>query len=111
MANFQKIRTLAEERGMTLSVLAEQIGMTPTGLGLVIKSGKTMTDKLEKIAQVLKVRVGVFFEEDEENVAPTTAIPADMQAVLSQKDKIIAQKDAIIEQKDAIISTLINNRH
>jgi len=106
MANFQKIKTLAKEKGISLSELADQIGMTPNGLSIVIRDGKTMTDKLEKIAHILCVRVGVFFDEDEVPAATTTEQPD----IIKQKDLIIAQKDKIIEQKDELIRILVNQK-
>ena len=108
-ANFYKIRTLAEERGMTLSELAEKVNMTPTGLGLLIKSDKAMTNNVEKIARALGVHIGYFFDGYEEPVESTPSNQSDLQAVIAQKDEIIAQKDKIIEQKDAIINILTSN--
>ena len=106
MANFQKIKTLAKEKGISLSELAEQVGMTPNGLSIVIRDGKTMTDKLEKIAHILGVRVGVFFDEYEVPAATATEQPD----IIRQKDLIIAQKDKIIEQKDELIRILVNQK-
>ena len=108
-ANFYKIRTLAEERGITLSQLAEKVGMTATGLGLLIKSDKAMTNNVEKIARELGVTIGYFFDGYEEPVASTPLSQPDLHAVIAQKDEIIAQKDKIIEQKDAIINIITSN--
>lgn len=102
MANFQLIKTFAKQKGITLAELAEAIGITPAGLTLIIKSNSTNTTTIEKIAQVLGVRVGSFFDEQQEEVNPNE----DQNSLLAQKDAIIAQKDKIIEQKDQIISML-----
>lgn len=108
-ANFYKIRTLAEERGITLSQLAEKVGMTPTGLGILIKSPRAMTDNVENIAKELGVTIGYFFDGYEEAPVNKTDNQSELQAVIAQKDEIIAQKDKIIEQKDAIINILTSN--
>lgn len=110
MANLQKIKTLVKEKNMTLADLAEQIGITPTGLSLMIRDGKTMTDKLENIAHILNVRVGVFFDEDEVPAANATEQPDLFKDLLKQKDEIIAQKDTIIAQKDELIRILVNRK-
>ena len=106
MANLQKIKEIAKSKGVLLADLAEEVGLTPTGLGLIIKNNKTMTDKLEDIARVLGVKVGIFFDEDEPQAAKITAEQSELQSILKQKDDIIAQKDKIIEQKDEVIRIL-----
>lgn len=114
MANFQKIKEIAKERGISLNSIAEQIGMTPTGLGLVIKTNKTMTDKIEMIAQLLHVKVGVFFDEEPEQHSIQSAcdesIIAHYNELIAMKDKIIEQKDETIAQKDFIINALAKNQ-
>lgn len=109
MANFQKIKVIANEKNITLGELADRIGVTPTGLGLIIKSGKTMTDKLEAIAHVLGVKVSVFFDEDEQPATEATE-PSDLKSIIEQKNAVIAQKDKIIEQKDELIAILMQRR-
>lgn len=106
MANLQKIKEIAKSKGVLLADLAEEVGLTPTGLGLIIKNNKTMTDKLEDIARALGVKVGIFFDEDEPPAAGITAEQSELQSILKQKDEIIAQKDKIIEQKDEVIRIL-----
>lgn len=110
MANLQKIKTIARTKGITLADLADQIGITPTGLGLIIKANKTMTDKLEDIARVLGVRVAVFFDEDEHSATKQAQDGSELMSLLAQKDAIIAQKDKIIEQKDEVIQILAGSR-
>ena len=110
MANLQKIKTIAKSKGITMAELAAEVGLTPTGLGLIIKSNKTMTDKLEEIARVLEVRVSTFFDEDELTAANNAAEQSKLLSLLMQKDAIIAQKDKIIEQKDEVIQILATRR-
>jgi transcriptional regulator with XRE-family HTH domain len=102
MANFQKIKEIAKERGISLGAIAEQIGMTPTGLSLVMKTNKTMTDKIEMIAKLLHVKVGVFFDEESD----TSISPANVDEQVAYYKELLAQKDKIIEQKDQIINIL-----
>ena len=101
MANLQKIKEIAKEQGISLSYIAERIGMTPNGLSIVMKNNKTMTDKLEMIAHILHVKVGVFFDEE---TCDTTNQPV-VEAIEHYRE-LLVQKDKIIEQKDAIIEIL-----
>lgn len=103
MANFNLIRKFAKENGMTLALLAEKVGITPAGLNLLMNSNSTNTTTIEKIAQVLDVKVGVFFDEPD---PATNDLPQELKSVLFQKDEIIAQKDKIIAQKDEVIKVL-----
>lgn len=107
MANFQKIKEIAKKRGISLASIADQIGMTPTGLGLVVKSNKTMTDKIEMIAQLLHVKVGVFFDEEQDEQPPQ--LVGD-ENIIAYYNDLLAQKDKIIEQKDVIINALLDSR-
>lgn len=106
MANFQLIKTIAKQKGITLAELSDAVGITPAGLSLIIKSNSTNTTTIEKIAQVLNVRVGVFFDPESEKESAV----ADTNSLIAQKDEIIAQKDKIIEQKDKIIEILASKR-
>ena len=63
MANFQKIKTIAKEKGISLGSISQQVGITPTGLSLVMRNNVTNTDTLEAIARVLGVSVSVFFDD------------------------------------------------
>lgn len=67
MANFQKIRELCEEKKMTIRELAEAIGLKENSLHVLMTSGTTNTSTLEKIAQVLNVPAGIFFNNTATN--------------------------------------------
>ena len=105
MANFQLIKTLTRQKGMTLAQLAEGLEITPAGVTTIITTNSTNTKTIEKIAHILGVRVGVFFDE------PEPEETSDPNSVIAQKDAIIAQKDKIIEQKDEVIRVLVKNPH
>lgn len=110
-ADFTKIKTIAKEKGITLNELAERVDMTPTGLGILIKSPRAMTDNVERIANELGVRIGVFFGENEPvAVGNPTADLSELKSIIAQKETIIAQKDEIIAQKDKLIECLLNRQ-
>jgi len=59
--DYNKIKSLAEDKKINLSVIAEKIGMTVSGFYSSIKNNTLRIDALEKIAEVLEVDVKVFF--------------------------------------------------
>ncbi|MBD5351350.1 MAG: helix-turn-helix transcriptional regulator [Bacteroides sp.] len=63
MANLQKIKVLAKERGTTINDLAEQLGMTPQAIHLMVRENSTKTDTLERIARMFEVPISIFFDE------------------------------------------------
>ena len=67
MANFQIIRDLCEEKKITLRNLANTISISEDGLQKIIQKGSTNSSTLEKIAKVLDVPVGYFFDEEYNN--------------------------------------------
>lgn len=58
-----KIKSLAETKGVTIRKLAQEIGMSEQNLHKCFKRNSIETKHLEKIAQVLNVSVGYFFDE------------------------------------------------
>ena len=106
MANFQKIRVLCAKKDMPLSKLAEELKISPAGVQNIIVSNSTSTRTIEKIANILGVKVGVFFDESESE----EQTPQDPNSIIAQKDAIIAQKDKIIEQKDEVIRILASRK-
>lgn len=59
-----RIKQLLQQKGITQKELAERIGMTETGVSLIIKN-KTNTplSRLQQIADVLEVPISELFEE------------------------------------------------
>jgi len=67
MANLFKIKILAREKKISIRALANELGMTEQGLQLLIRENSTKIDTLERIASILDVPVGVFFDEENKN--------------------------------------------
>jgi transcriptional regulator with XRE-family HTH domain len=57
------IRELANSRGMKLKHLAGEVGITEQGLQLIIKTGKTKTETIKKIAEVLGVEIDYLLSD------------------------------------------------
>ena len=71
MANLQKIKVIAKERGIAINDLAEQLGITPQAVHLMVRENSTKTETLERVAQILQVPITVFFDEEKETVKQT----------------------------------------
>lgn len=62
--NFNKIKSLSEEKGLTIPALAEKIGLSEAGLYQSIRNQSMKVDVLEKIALALEAPIWVFFDLD-----------------------------------------------
>lgn len=65
MANLQKIKEIARQKNISLDVLAKEIGVTPQALSKMMRNNSTKIDTIERIAEILKVSVTTFFEDNQ----------------------------------------------
>jgi transcriptional regulator with XRE-family HTH domain len=63
MANLQKIKTIAKEKGIKLGYLCQQVGITQQALARIMRENTATLDNIERIAAVLGVPVTTFFDE------------------------------------------------
>jgi len=68
MGNLKIIKDLCKERGMTQAELAEKAGISLRGIQTILSENSTKIETLEKIADVLKVNVSIFFTNPEFNI-------------------------------------------
>lgn len=64
MANYDLIKKLCEEKGLTLRQFADKLNMSETGLYQIFRNKSTKVSTLEDIARTLEVPVSVFFDAD-----------------------------------------------
>lgn len=64
MINLQIIKDIAEQKNIPMATIASELGITPQALSKLMRNNSTKIDTLEKIAQILKVSVTVFFDDD-----------------------------------------------
>lgn len=121
MANLAIISELIEERKLSFNDFCEQVQVSPQSMRVIIKRNSTKTDILERIAKVLHVPVGYFFNENS-NIAITGSqvhTGVGDQFMLSQEkeivhlkslvevqSKLIEEKEQRIQDKDALIKIL-----
>lgn len=99
MANFLLIRTLCEERKITMRELARRIGRDESTIQSAIRRGTTNTKTIEKIAEVLEVPVGYFFD--------SKPVIADKSKNLPENEETISYLKQILEEKERTIRILM----
>jgi len=62
--DYQAIKIMCQKKGFTIESMAEQIGMSRTGLTASLKSGTLKIESLEKISEILGVSPCLFFQKD-----------------------------------------------
>ena len=100
MANFLLIRTLCEERKITMRELARRIGRDESTIQSAIRRGTTNTKTIEKIARVLDVPVGYFFDSE-----PKTS--SERMKALPEKEETINYLKQILAEKERTIKILM----
>lgn len=65
--NFIKLKSTIEKNKFSINAISEKIGMTAQGLSASIKNETLKVRDLEKIAEVLKIDVREFFDENNAN--------------------------------------------
>lgn len=63
MVDLSKIRIIAKEKNITLTSLAEQVGISPQGLNKLIRNNSTTVETLVSISNILGVSPCYFFGE------------------------------------------------
>jgi transcriptional regulator with XRE-family HTH domain len=81
--NFSKIKTICEEKGLTIPGLADKIGLSEAGLYQSIRNQSMKVDVLEKIAEVLETPIWIFFDLD-----PGSQIEALNKEIFGYKEMI-----------------------
>ena len=64
MAQLQHIKSIAQARQISIEQLAEKVGIKSQAIHLMVRTGSTRIETLEKIAAVLKVPCKIFFDDD-----------------------------------------------
>ena len=63
MANLYKIKSLAEQKGISLRELASKVGISEQQIHLMCRVNSTKVNTLEKIANILQVPTSTFFDD------------------------------------------------
>ena len=63
MAQLKRIKEIAQARKITIEELADKIGVKAQAIHLMVRTGSTRIETLERIAEVLEVPTKIFFDE------------------------------------------------
>lgn len=63
MAQLQHIKSIAQARQISIEQLAERVGVKSQAIHLMVRTGSTRIETLERIAEVLEVPCKIFFDE------------------------------------------------
>ncbi|MEI7597263.1 MAG: helix-turn-helix transcriptional regulator [Bacteroidota bacterium] len=67
MFKSELIKSLCKEKGLSLTSLADQIGISNQGMHSLLKNNSTTIATLEKICNILGVTPNYFFEDDKDS--------------------------------------------
>lgn len=107
MANLQKIKVIASAKKIPLKKIADEIGVTPTGLSKIIRDNTTTIRTVERIAAILGVSPAVFFDETPTSV---NAMGDNSIAISGSGNEISIQQKFLdmLAEKDERIKELTN---
>ena len=116
MAQLQHIKSIAQARHISIEQLAEQVGIKSQAIHLMVRTGSTRIETLEKIADVLKVPCKIFFDDDfkiedfQRLVIDGHHNPFSLYGSANiyeaAKNEAVADNEAIIKAKNDLIATL-----
>ena len=116
MAQLQNIKSIAQARHISIEQLAEQVGIKSQAIHLMVRTGSTRIETLEKIAEVLKVPCKIFFDDDfkiedfQRLVINGHHNPFSLYGSANiyeiAKSETVADNEAIIKAKDDLIASL-----
>lgn len=94
--NLDKIRKLSEQYPGGMRQLAADIGMSEPNLHRCVNNNKMQAGDLEKVAQCLNVRIGVFFGEEPNESGTNRFDYARLKEKISLLEQIVAEKERTI---------------
>lgn len=116
MAQLQHIKSIAQARQITIEQLAEKVGVKSQAIHLMVRTGSTRVETLERIAEALKVPCKVFFDEKfkiedfQRLVINGHHNPFSLYGTANvyeaAKNEATADTEAIIKAKDELIASL-----
>ena len=116
MAQLQHIKSIAQARQISIEQLAEQVGIKSQAIHLMVRTGSTRIETLEKIAEVLGVPCKIFFDEkfkidDFQRLViqghhNPFSLYGSANLYEAAKQEAISDSEAVIKAKDDLIESL-----
>jgi DNA-binding Xre family transcriptional regulator len=113
--NYNELTFLAKEKNITLTSLAKEIGMTPTGFKPAIERKTLPWEKIETLCGILNITPNDLFGWSQESVSGNGNYAANIsggntqnsnEAILALREELKSQR-AIIKEKDKQINRLL----
>lgn len=113
--NYNEIAFLVKERNITLSSLANEIGMTPTGFKPAIERKTLSWEKIEALCGILNITPNGLFGWPQESIPGNGNYAANIsggntqnsnEAIQALREEL-KEKRAIIKEKDKQINRLL----
>ena len=116
MAQLQHIKSIAQARQISIEMLAERVGIKSQAIHLMVRTGSTRIETLEKIAEVLEVPCKIFFDdkfriEDFQRLViqghhNPFSLYGSANVYEAAKNETVAASEAVIKAKDELIASL-----
>ncbi len=116
MAHLQYIKSIAQARRISIEQLAAKVGVKSQAIHLMVRTGSTRIETLEKIAEILNVPCSIFFDEQfriedfQRLVIKGHHNPFSLYGSANiyeaAKNEASADTETIIKTKDELIATL-----
>lgn len=116
MAQLQNIKLIAQARQISIEQLAEQVGIKSQAIHLMVRTGSTRVETLEKIAEVLNVPCKIFFDEkfkieDFQRLViqghhNPFSLYGSANVYEAAKQEAVSDSEAVIKAKDELIASL-----
>ncbi len=111
--NFNKIKSICEEKGLTIPLLADKIGLSEAGLYQSFRNQSMKVDVIEKIAEVLETPIWIFFDLDpgsqidalNEEIAGYKKTIENLEAKMSDINKELFVSNTMLDLSHVMIET------
>lgn len=104
--NISNIEKAITRCGKPKFEVAEECGMTRQTLSAILRGSDAAVSRIEKLAQVLDVPVGYFFDETSADGTKRVA-QSELEIEVEHLKYIIEQKDKQLEEKERLIQVLM----
>ncbi len=102
--NYNKLKTILQEKNITIEKLCQNVGITRSGYHMMIKNDTMQICTLEKISKFLDVQVYTFFTDDYKNEAIISEDEKAINELVDQANQKLMQfkEEQIIELKKEV---------
>lgn len=116
MAQLQHIKSIAQARQISIEQLAERVGVKSQAIHLMVRTGSTRVETLERIAEVLEVPCKIFFDEkfnieDFQRLViqghhNPFSLYGSANVYEAAKNEVITDSEIVVKTKDELIASL-----